>query len=386
MNYKFKTIQELTDLCGKKILLRLDFNVPMDEEGDIRDDYRIRKSLKTIDFLRHAGAKVIIIAHIESEAATLKPIYEHIKKNYPEYHIQFTGDILEEGKAITGAMKDGSVLLSENIRLYDGEKKNDAEFSKKLASLGDIYINDAFSVSHRKHASIVGIPKCIPGYAGFQFIDEVSHIAKSFNPDHPFLFILGGAKFDTKLPLITKFLDTADNVFIGGALAHNFYKENGEEVGVSLVSDGFYDTKKILESGKIVLPEDFVVFTGEEKSIVLRGNVKPDQKIVDAGPQTIASLKKLIDNARFILWNGPVGGYEQGYMQPTQEIAEAIADKTKNSNTQTYSVVGGGDTLAAIAALNREKDFSFVSTGGGAMLDLLANETLPGIEALEKSK
>ncbi len=381
MAYKFKSIQDIPDLCSKRVIVRLDFNVPIDA-GKVRDDYRIRKSMKTIDFLRHAGAKVIIISHVENEPQTLKPVFDHIRVHYPDMHIVFCENILEEGRQCIENLKDGGVALSENIRLYDGEKKNSADFAKQLAALGDMYVNDAFSVSHRKHASIVGVPAYLPHYAGFQFIEEVEHISKSFNPSHPFLFILGGAKFDTKLPLINKFLPIADGIFVGGALAHNFYKENNEEVGVSLVSPGFYDTKKLIETEKINLPEDFVVLTGTETSVVERTHVKPDQKIVDAGPKTMRLLEKFVNASKFILWNGTLGEYEQGYTEPTTKLASLIAKRTRE-DAEVCSIVGGGDTLAAIAALGVEEHFSFVSTGGGAMLDLLANETLPGIVALE---
>ncbi len=370
------SIQDLKDISGKRVLLRLDFNVPI-VDGNVRDDYRIRKSMQTVDFLQKLGARIVIISHIESENQTLKPVYDYLKEK--GLSVYWCEDIIESGKEGIDTLKPGDILLSENIRLYDGEKKNDPLFAKKLASLGDLYVNDAFSVSHRSHATIVGIPKHIPHYAGFQFIEEVKQLEVCFTPEHPFLCILGGAKFDTKLPLIKTLLPVADKIFVGGALAHNFYKEAGIEIGESLVSDGVFDTKDLVATKKILLPIDVIVKEGGETSTVSYQSVTKTQTISDAGPDTISMLQKFISEAHLILWNGPLGNYEKGFVDPTKQIANFIVERTKQGG---HSVVGGGDTLAAIAELGVEKDITFVSTAGGAMLDFLAQKTLLGIEAL----
>ena len=348
--------------------------------GVVVDDFRIRKSLPTIRLLQEKKAKIIIISHIEGGTDTLRPVYERLKQDIPA--AIFCEDCLEEGQEYTTKLHDGDVLLCENLRLYDSEKKNDEEFAKKLASLGDIYVNDAFSVSHRKHASVVGIPKFLPGYLGLQFEEEVKNLSQVFNPKRPFVFVLGGAKFDTKLPLVQKFLPIADSIFIGGALANDFFKAKGWGVGTSLLSESHLDLSELVNNPKIMLPVDVVVdFPGGSAAnarTVPANNIQADEAVSDDGDETLKNLQGLLSGAGCILWNGPLGNYEKGYKQQTEKLAKMIAD------TKAVSIVGGGDTLAAIASLNIEDKFSFVSTGGGAMLDFLANETLPGLEALKK--
>lgn len=338
----FKSLKEIGEIKGKTVLVRLDFNVPI-EAGVVVDDYRIRSSLPTISYLKQKGAKIVIIAHVENEPATLMPVYERLRK---DAQVLFCDDVLKNGKHCIENMTDGDVLLCENIRMYKGEKANDEEFAKELASLGEIYVNDAFSVSHREHASIVGLPKYLPAYAGLQFEEEIKNLSQCFSPEHPFLFILGGAKFETKMPLVEKFLKIADEVFIGGAL-YNEMDKNSE----------------IAKNPKVTLPIDFVISDG---------------KALDAGEKTVELLKEKVAQAKFILWNGPLGQYEKGFVEPTRILAQAI------SESSAFSLLGGGDTVAAISELGLEDKFGFVSTGGGAMLDFLANGTLPGLEALGK--
>ncbi|MCC2630743.1 MAG: pgk, phosphoglycerate kinase, phosphoglycerate kinase, partial [Candidatus Paceibacter sp.] len=259
---------------------------------------------------------------------------------------------------------------------------NDEDFAKKLAALGKYYVNDAFPVSHRKHASIVGIPKFLPGFLGLQFEEELKNLEKVLNPKHPFVFILGGAKFDTKLPLVDKFLNIADIVFVGGALANDLYKTRGWKVGRSLVSGSNVNLEKYANNDKILTPQDVIVVNSlGARSIKEATHVGDDDRIMDAGPQTIKLIKMLISQAESVLWNGPLGVYEDGFREPTLQLAEMI------SESRALSIVGGGDTVAAIQELKMEEDkFDFVSTGGGAMLDYLAQETLPGLEALKGSK
>lgn len=365
-----KKITEIENLEGKRVLLRLDLNVRI-EGGVIKDDYRIKRSLKTIEFLRAGGAKTIIIAHLdEKEGESLAPVFESLKNTLP---VTFSNFVDVSSLAI----KEGEFVLLENIRENKGEKANDDEFAKSLANLGEIYINEAFSVSHRAHASIVGVPKYLPSYAGFLFSEEVENLSKVFNPERPFLFILGGAKFETKLPLVQKFLEVADECFVGGALSNDLFKANGFEVGKSLTSEKALDLKDILSNPKLRTPIDVVVQGNlqiENKKIE---SLDEEDLIMDAGDDTVAKLQELVQKSKFVLWNGPLGDYEKGFGKATDSLAGIIA------NSGAYSIVGGGDTLASISKLGILGRFSFVSTGGGAMLDFLANGTLPGIESLK---
>ena len=370
----YKKIQDVKDLKGKRVLVRADYNVPV-ADGVVVDDYRIRKSLPTVEFLKNAGAKIILISHIES-GSTLRPVFDNLQKHF---RLTFCEDCLDDHAAID-EMKEGDVILCENVRLYSGEKTNDADFAKKLASLAGVYVNDAFPVSHRKHASVCRITEFLPSYAGLLFQSEVEHLSISFNPPHPFLFILGGAKFDTKIPLIVKFIDRADKVFVGGALAHNFFKELGREIGASFVSEGNFDLVKLYETGKIILPIDTVVEKNGERTAKRVAECEKTDVMLDNGPETLKEIEEAMKDAKFILWNGPLGNYESGYKEGTLKLATLIAE----SGAKT--VVGGGDTLATIAELKIEDKFTFVSTAGGAMLDFLANGTLPGIECLDKGK
>ena len=369
------TLKAIQYFRGVKILVRVDFNVPI-KNGFVSDDFRIKTALPTINLLSAHGAKVIMISHLETNDGSnpsLEPIANHLNKiGRP---VTFISNLKEAPRLIDN-LKDGGCILLENIRFFDGEKTNDKNFSKELASLADIYVNEAFSACHREHASIVGVPKLLPSYAGLQLEKEVAALSKAFSPSHPFLFILGGAKFDTKLPLVQKFIRSADNIFIGGALANDFFKAKGYEIGVSLISKGDLDLKPLLKEKKILIPTD--VIDQNHKNREANALTKAD-KIMDAGSASVEALKKIILKAKFILWNGPLGLYEDGYQGATLELAKAISEATgKGAET----IIGGGDTLAAVSAQGLNEHFSFISTGGGAMLDFLAKGTLPGIDAL----
>jgi len=372
----FKTVKDIENLKGKKVLLRLDLNAPL-IDGVLRDDFRVKKSIPTLNFLRESGAKTIIISHIESaETKSLKVVYEYLSKFF---NISFFRDYFsEETRNAIDGMNEGDFILLENLRIYEGEEKNSEHFARHLASLGEIYVNEAFSVSHRRHASIVGAPKFLPSYAGILFEEEIVNLSKAFNPEHPFLFILGGAKFETKMPLIEKFLKLADFVFVGGALANDFFKEKGYETGLSVLSVKKFNLGKILTSDKLLLPTDVVVKNNQGVFIKRPSQVLKEDKILDDGPATISMLEKKLLSSKFVLWNGPLGDYEKGFREGTVELARAIA------KSGVKSIIGGGDTLAVVSKMNLENKFSFISTGGGAMLDFLANETLPGIEVLER--
>lgn len=373
---------ELEDLQGKKVLLRIDLNVPV-EDGIVADANRLERIIPTIDFLREKEAKTIIIAHIEDkegEAITLLPVLEYLNGYFktdfcPTY---FTPESVEK----LLALQNKGVLLFENLRINEGEKKNDSEFAKKLSQMGDIYINDAFSVSHRKHASIVGIPEFLPHYAGLLMRQEIEHLSRAFKPEHPFVFVLGGAKFETKLPIIKKYLEKADTVFVGGALANDIFAARGLRVGTSLVSNREVD-KEVLTNPKIITPVDVTV-TNKSGGVSFKKpeEVKENECIVDVGPETIGQLNGLLESAKTLVWNGPLGNYEIGFKDKTESLAEVVAKLTIENSLE--SIIGGGDTVASINTLGLDHKFTFISTGGGAMLDYLVNETLPGIEALEK--
>jgi len=369
--------ENLKKIEGKKIILRLDLNVPI-YGNQIRDDYRIKRILPTLEFLRKKGAKVLIISHIENKGESLLPIVEGLKSYF---NFQFGGDILDP------ALKDrlvnivsGGVILTENIRRHKEEKEGDQKFAQMISRLGDIYINDAFSASHRDHASIVAITKFLPSYAGILFKAEIDNLSKAFKPTNPFLFILGGNKLETKIPLIKKFFDLADSLFIGGVPANNFLKEKGMNIGASIFSNAALDIKKYVNSSKIILPQDVII--SNEKGRAEKDVKKVDNrdKILDAGPNTLKNLEKIIKKSKMVVWNGPLGNYEIGFKEGTLTLAKIIA------NSKTLSIIGGGDTLAAIKELDLYDKFTFVSTGGGAMLQFLATGTLPGIDALLHAK
>ncbi len=353
-----RSIKQIKNLKGKTAVVRVDFNVPI-KNGKVEDDFRMKKTLPTIKFLLARGAeRIIIITHLGKDGTeSLEPVTKHFFK--------------------ISKISSDKIEFFDNIRKFGSEMINDPIFAKHLSYLGDIYVNDAFSVSHREHASIVGIPKYLPSYAGFQLIEEVKNLSKAIkNPKHPFLFILGGAKFSTKMPLIKKYLRLADNIFIGGALANDFLKAKGYEIGKSLVDNGNFGIKKIIKNKKLILPIDVIVKNGNKFLKKNVGAVKKDEMIMDIGKESVKMLAFYIKKAKLILWNGPVGKYEDGGAKATKEILKLVA------KSRAESIIGGGDTVSLVSEMKMEKKFTFVSTGGGATLDFLANGTLPGIKAL----
>ncbi len=382
-----KTLNDIEHLKGVKVLVRVDWNVPI-KNGAVADDTRIKAAMPTIDFLRAKGAKIILISHLESNDGSipsLQPVADYLKTKIG-LPVMFVKNIRAANDLIENELPESGCMLIENLRTFDGEKANDQKFAKELASLADIFVNEAFSVCHREHASIVSLPKYIPSYAGFELEKEVANLSKVFNPAHPFLFILGGAKFETKLPLLSKFMEIADMVFVGGALASDLFKTKGWETGKSLVSDlidskfTIHDLEKFVGNPKLLLPVDVEL---KDKTVKSPDSLTSNDAIADSGSKTVAMLQEKVNASKFILWNGPLGMYEDGFRQPTLDLAEMIGEATFHG---AETIVGGGDTLAAIASLGIADKFSFVSTAGGAMLDFLAKGTLPGIEALEDSQ
>lgn len=369
----FPLLKDAGNLKGRRVLLRLDLDVPV-LNGAVQNAFRIESAKKTLTFLREGGAKTLIVGHIGRDPKeTLRPVFEYLKKSVP---VSFA-ETMEDAARKMARLPAGEFLLLQNLRSFAGEAKNDLTFAKGLASLADLFVNEAFAVSHREHASIVGVPTLLPSFAGFVFAEEVRNLSKAFTPAHPALLILGGAKFETKIPLIERFLDIADNIYIGGALANDIYRARGYEMGVSLVSDCTLN-QALLENPKVHVPSDVIVRTDSGNEEKGADTVGKTEKIVDAGSEAIADLRALIGKAKFVLWNGPLGEYEAGFDAGTIALAQLLAE------CDAETIIGGGDSLAVVSKLGLLERFSFVSTGGGAMLEFLAHKTLPGIEALKK--
>lgn len=375
MSLPFITDLPLGTLRGKKVLLRLDLNAPI-EDGKVTDDFRIVSSLPMLQYLRDAGARVGIVSHLgRKPEETLLPVTALLQSSIP---LIFCPEA-NKFSAMVNELSDGEALLLENIRREAGEESNDQALAQTLTAGLDLYINDAFASSHRAHASIIGVTKYLPSYAGLQFAKEIANLTKAFEPPHPALIILGGAKFETKLPLLERFLPIADKIVIYGALAHAFFKELGYELGESLVDKDTSMVKPFLNHPKIILPADVRVRNGDRVFIKTPDTLTATDNILDVGLVSIEALLPVVNQAGFILWNGPLGNFEKGFRGSTDAVAKFITA----SNAE--SIVGGGDTVASIRALNILDQFDFVSTGGGAMLDFLATGTLPGIEALKAS-
>ena len=377
-----KTVHDIQLFTNVPIIVRAPLNVPI-KNGVVADDYRLRRAVPTIQFLAERGAKVILISHIGSEGTeTLKPVADalgDLVKNVSFCDVT----IGEKARAAVRALPAGHVLVLENLRRNAGEKKNSKEFSKELAMLGDVFVQDSFDTCHRAHASMVTLPTLLPSYAGLLLVEEIAALTDALSPKHPSLAVIGGAKFATKEILLERLLSKYDHVFVAGALANDFFKAKGYEVGKSLVS-GADDShiRKMLENPKLIVPIDVrVVRSGilpipPNARIAAVEDIHEDDIILDLGPATEMMLQELVPSMKTILWNGPLGKYEDRFVDATHALAEAVA------KSSAHSVVGGGDTVAALETLRILKHFSFVSTGGGAMLDLLAKGTLPGIEAL----
>lgn len=359
------------DLDGTVVLVRSGLNVPM-KDGEVVNDFRIRRALPTLRYLQEKGAKTIVISHIGREKTdTLSSVARVLNTHMP---VQFS----TLAEIDVSKMKNGEIILLENLRQDDREVRNDDSFAKELADLADIFVQDAFSVSHREHASIVGIPKHIESFGGLLLKEEVIQLTEALTPEHPALFILGGSKFATKEPLIYKFLEEYDTVFVGGALQNEVLAAQGHNVGDSIIEDGII-SEEILGSTKLFKVTDVVV---EKKGGASRTsaitNIKDGDQIVDIGEESIKVLSEQLKEYKTVLWNGPLGWYEKGYSEATIKLAQAVV----GSSAKTF--IGGGDTVSIIQEKGLESDFDFVSTGGGAMLIFLLEKTTVGLRALEK--
>lgn len=394
------TIDDLSkagELKGKRVLVRVDFNVPMskDDPPRITDDKRIIESLPTIKKIVADGGKVILMSHMgrpkgeKNPKYSLAPIAEHLSRVLNK-GVYFSDDcISDDTVSIVGELKDGDILLLENLRFYNEEEKNNQDFAKKLASYGDVYINDAFGTAHRAHASTEGvthfIDKCAAGYL---MQKELEFLSKAVtNPEHPYIAILGGSKISGKIDVIKNLLDKADKILIGGGMIFTFYKAMGHEIGKSILEEDKLDLAKELlaeSNGKIMLPVDIVIadeFKNEAAHSVVWGNEMPADKIgMDIGPETVKQFKEEILKGKTVVWNGPMGVFEMdNFAKGTFEIAEALVEATKKG---AITIIGGGDSAAAIAKAGLESEVSHVSTGGGASLEFLEGKTLPGVDAL----
>jgi len=368
------SITERKNLKGKYVFVRASLNVPV-QNGVVQNEFRIVQGLPTLTYLREQGARIILCSHLGKDGKeSLAPVYETLKKHMPiVFSPEVTGNTTT---ALKEALNDGEVLLLENVRKDAREMENDTNFAQELAALAEVFVNDDFAASHREHASLAAICSFLPSYAGMSFMHEYTELSKVLEPQSPSLFILGGAKFETKMPLVEKFLSLYDYIFIGGALANDFFKAKGYEVGVSLVSDISLVGNPLVENPKILTPIDVTVVKEGVSRVALCDDIHADEAVLDVGPQTLQMLALYIDNAKTILWNGPLGNYEGGYTDQTFECAKKIAE------ADAYTVVGGGDTVAAIEKLNLSERYGFLSTAGGAMLTFLELGTLPALEVL----
>jgi phosphoglycerate kinase len=369
-----KSITEVADLQGKYVLLRSSLNIPL-KDGKLRNKFRLERALPTLRYLHEQGARVILASHIgRKPEETLKPIFAELEKYLP---VQWGGTIATEGfRQRRELMGDGDILMAENLRQDEREKNNDESLVSLLAEQAELFVNDAFAVAHREHASVYGVAKALPAYAGLTLVEEVRELQKAMEPEHPSLFLLGGAKFQTKLPLIEKYLKLYDKVFIAGALANDIFKARGFEVGKSLVSDISLKDAPFLNHSGLLVPIDVVVDGPEGRKTKALEQVTPEDKILDCGMQTVEMLATYIESAQTVLWNGPFGAYEQGYKESTEITARHVAA------ADGYTVVGGGDTVAAIEDLHLNELYNHVSIGGGAMLAFLEHGSLSTLELL----
>ena len=389
-----KTIRDI-DVTGKKVLVRCDFNVPLDgQTGEITDNRRIRAAIPTIKYLIDNNAKVILCSHLGRPKGefnpkySLKPVAEELSKLLGK-EVKLAKDVIgEDAKELTAEIKEGEVVLLENVRFHKEEEQNDPEFAKKLASYADIYVNDAFGTAHRAHASTAGVADYLPAVSGFLIEKELEFLGSSLeNPERPFVAILGGAKVSDKIGVIENLIEKVDTLIIGGGMAYTFYKAQGHHIGTSICEEDKLDLatnllKKAEEKGvKLLLPVDNHVsseYSNEGEDRFVESTEIPDGFMgLDIGPKTIEIFKDAIKNAKTVLWNGPLGVTEfSKFAEGTREIATALAQ----SNAVT--IIGGGDSAAAVEKMGLADKMTHISTGGGASLEFLEGKVLPGIACL----
>jgi 3-phosphoglycerate kinase len=385
---KIKSLDQNKDWRGKKVLLRVDFNLPI-KNGKLGEDFRISSALPSINFLIKKGAALIIVTHWgdpkkEDKSLSTRKLANRLRQ-LSKLKIKFIPDLVG-AKAIKASanLKAGEIIFLENLRFHDGEKKNDKKFAQSLAALADVYVNEAFSVCHREQASVAAVSACLPTFAGIQLVAEINNLQKIFTAIKPLVVVMGGSKISTKAPLIKKLYNRSNKILIGGALANTFFKEQGQEIGRSLFDRdskkevGAFLKNKKLEK-KIILPLDVVIKDkGGKSRYCLVEDVKKSDVILDIGPATIALFSLYLKKAQTIVWNGPLGKFEETpYRHGTLAIATIIAAR---STGKAFGLVGGGETIAALKLTKMESHVDWISTAGGAMLAYLGGEKLPGLK------
>jgi len=393
-----KTIDQIK-FTGKKALIRVDFNVPLDENGKVTDDNRLTAAIPTIKKILTDGGAVILMSHLgrPKNGPNEKDSLKHVIPNLSDLlgqHVEFADDCIgEQAVEKAKALSSGEVLLLENLRFYKEEEKGDVEFAKKLAALGDVYVNDAFGTAHRAHASTSIIAQFFPDakYFGYVMASELANAEKILNDaEKPFTAIMGGSKVSDKIELIEKLLDKVDNLIIGGGMAYTFAKAQGGTIGTSLVELDKQDLalsliQKAKDKGvNLLLPVDNVIaddFSNNANTGVAKTGEIPDGWMgLDIGPETIALFSKVVEESKTILWNGPMGVFEmEKFLVGTKAIAEAVVKATHNG---AFSLIGGGDSAAAVSKFGLTKQVSYVSTGGGALLEYMEGKELPGVKAI----
>lgn len=394
-----KSIKDLGDIKGKKALVRVDINVPLDENKNVTDDTRIQAIMPTLNFLKDKGAKIILMAHLgrpkgeKNPEFTLAPVAKYLSKVVGE-EVMFIPDVDDAQKMIAN-LKDGQVALLENIRYYKAEeaKDDDMTFANKLASLGDFYVNDAFGAAHRNHTSTAKLAKVLkPAVSGLLMEKELRCLSQALdNPTRPFTAVVGGAKVSSKIGVLENLLDKVDNMIIGGGMAYTFVKANGGKIGNSICEDDQIEVAKAIEKKakekgvKLVMATDVLVtddFSGNGTNKFVKINEIPDGfEGVDAGEESRKAFADVLKSSKTILMNGPVGAFENPkFAEGTKAVLAAIVDATKNGAT---SVIGGGDSVSAAKKFAKAEDFTHVSTGGGASLEFIEGKVLPGVAALD---
>lgn len=395
-----KTIDNL-NFSGKKALIRVDFNVPLDKDFNITDDNRIQGALPTIKKILSDGGSVILMSHLgrPKEGPTEKYSLKHLVKHLSSVlgkEVQFADDCIgEQAVEKAAALKDGDVLLLENLRFYKEEEKGNEEFAEKLSKLGDVYVNDAFGTAHRAHASTAIIAKFFPDakYFGYLMAGELANAEKVLNnAERPFTAIMGGAKVSDKILLIERLLEKVDNLLIGGGMAYTFAKAQGGNIGKSLVEEDKLDLAiSLIEKAKakgvsLILPVDSVIadaFAADANTDIAKNdNIKDGWMGLDIGPDAVKTYKEVVSGSKTILWNGPMGVFEmEKFENGTKAVAEAVVEATSNG---AFSLIGGGDSAAAVAKFGFEEKVSYVSTGGGALLEYMEGKELPGVKAINE--
>lgn len=389
-----KTVKDV-DVRSRRVLVRVDYNVPLDAQGNVSDDKRITASLPTINYLLEQGARIILCSHLGRPKGEVKkefslaPVAKRLKELLPNVNIYFASDCIgEEAQQKADALKDGEILLLENLRFHKEEEKNDPEFAKKLASLAEIYVSDAFGTVHRAHASTAGVAAYLPAVAGFLIGKELSIMGGALeNPERPFVAILGGAKVADKIGVITNLLNKCDTLLIGGGMAYTFFKAMGYEIGDSLLDAESIDlAKQLMETAKekgvkLLLPVDTVVakaFAADAEHMTVASNAIPaGWQGLDIGEKTRELFAAEIKNAKTVIWNGPMGVFEfPEFAKGTEAVAKACAE------CGGTTIIGGGDSASAVKKLGYADKMTHISTGGGASLEFLEGKVLPGVAAL----